>query len=403
MTSTQEFIFSLLLLMWVAQAAICLYAVRRYSHRIDKQSRDRVNPFMPPAVVIVPFKGVDIDMDAAIRALCEQDYSEYELILVVESESDPAYSILQEQLARYPARQSTIIVAGLAPANVSQKIHNQLCAIDHIQPVDTEQVWVFVDSDAVPGEKWIRTLVHRLGERDRTGVITGYRWLIPVPGTSIWSDFASVINSSVACLQSVRDDLNQAWGGSMAVLASTARKGDLRGRLTGSLTDDYPMSRMCRDLGLRVYMPNRALVPSPVDFTLGSFLNFAYRQYVITRVYVPLLFYAVLGVLTLYVAGFAAACYALFTPMRWWAVTAMAVVFLANQLRASMRSDIIDKVLGPQAFSDLRRAMFIDRFMTTACMTLNWLLVLRACFGSTFDWRGKKYRLAGPQNVTRFD
>ena len=403
--------FLLLLIAWVLQAVVSALQVRKFSRRLDHSQFKGRKPFQPPAVIIVPFKGLDIDLVAAVRSLCEQDYPDYELILVVESKDDPAYPLLVEQIALYPDRKARVVVAGQAGPNEGQKVHNQLFALDLVEtPPDQDQAWVFADSDAVPGPHWLAAMIQPLIEKKRTGAVTGYRWLIPSnQSKGVWSHLASVINSSAACMQGGREWWSQAWGGSMAMLAETAIRGGLKGRLKGALTDDYPVTRMCRDLQMRVYFPNRMLIGSTVSLDLKGFLNFAYRQYVLTRVYSPRLFVGVLIVLGIHVVGSAAAWWSLAAAC-WrgagvveWVLPAVAIaaVFLANQMRSSYRRQVVTKALGPKALADLKLTLRLDRWATTAWMTMHWLLVARACFGRTLKWRGFTYRLLGPQRVER--
>ena len=402
---------SLLMSVWVVQAVVSAIQVRKFSRRLDRPQRKGRKLFQPPAVVIVPFKGLDIDLPEAVRSLCEQDYPDYELLLVVESEDDPAYPVLVEQVARYPDRKAKVIVAGQAAPDEGQKVHNQLFALALIEvPKGQDQAWVFADSDAVPGAYWIATMIQPLIEKKRTGVVTGYRWLIPSKqSTGIWSHLASVINSSAACMAGGREALNQVWGGSMAVLAETAIRGGLQSRLRGALTEDYQFTRMCRDLKMRVYFPNRLLIGSPIAMNRKGFFNFAYRQYVLTRVYAPKLFVAVLLLLGLYVVGtivawrlLIEACWNGEIIARWLPpALAIAAVFIANQMRSTWRRRVVAKALGPKALADLTPAMRLDRWATTVWMTLHWLLVLRACFGRTLKWRGITYRLNAPQSVKR--
>jgi len=404
-------LYLLLLIAWVVQAVGSAIQVRKFSRRLDRPQHKGRKLFQPPAVVIVPFKEIDIDLPEAVRSLCEQDYPDYELILVVESEDDPAYPVLVEQIALYPDRKARVVVAGQAGPDEGQKVHNQLFALDLIEaPKGQDQAWAFADSDAVPGPHWLATIVQPLIEKKRTGVVTGYRWLIPSKqSTGIWSHLASVINSSAACMASGREGLNQVWGGSLAVLAETAIRGGLKNRLKGALTEDYQFTTMCRDLQMRVFFPNRLLIGSSIALDCRGFFNFAYRQYVLTRVYAPKLFVLVLLILGLYVVGTIVAWRSLIeaclngrTIDHWLPpALALAAVFVANQLRSTYRRRVIARALGPEALADLKTAMRIDRWATTGWMILHWLLVLRACFGRTLRWRGITYRLNGPQNVER--
>lgn len=405
---------------WVVQAALSAWQTYRFSRRFRREPRDFYTGFRPHAVVIVPFKGLDVDLAQGVASLCEQDYPGYELLLIVDSKDDPAYPVLLEQLKRYPQRDARVLIAGPAGPNEGQKVHNQLYAIDYLtsrkdRREDTPEAWVFADSDAVPGPQWLGEMVGPLVRADKVGVTTGYRWLVPAARAggrpaSVWSHLASVMNSSVAC-QHRFDALNYAWGGSMALLAQTARQGDLRGRLVGALCDDYQFSRMSRDLGLRIYFVPPCLVASPVDFDFKSLVNFAHRQYLLTRVYAPGLFAAAVALTSLYVAGLLSAWGAILVALLGgaeagaWVTPACfgAAVFAANQARASCRRLVIKAAFGPQMVAQLRTTLLWDRWATPLWMTLHWLLIVRSAFGRTMRWRGITYRLYAPQRVERLD
>ncbi len=432
MTHSPPTIMLILWSAWVMQAVLSAWKVRQFRRLYDRPRREALQSHCPSTAVIVPFKGVDQDLVNGIAGLCEQDYPSYELLAVVESPEDPAHRVLTEQFKRYPHRHTRVLIAGPAGPNEGQKVHNQLFAIDHLLSQDPGQgaqpeVWAFADSDAVPGPNWLRDLVGPLLQEDKTGVTTGYRWLIPVPpeaptetdafatghsydGATIWSHLASIMNSSVACLMG-KDRFSHAWGGSMALTAKTAKRGDLRGRLAGALCDDYQFSRLGRDLGLRIYFAPRCLVATPVNFDLAGLINFAHRQYLLTRVYAPGLFILALAMTSLYIIGWTSATAWLLASVLtdpssggWrWPTAAIACVFTANQVRSSLRRQVVSKALGNQVIDQLRTTLRIERWAPFIWMTLHWLLIVCSAFGRTMRWRGIRYRLWAPQRVERID
>jgi ceramide glucosyltransferase len=407
MVLTGYILLAALLLAWTAQAILSALQARKLLRRLTRGRREAHDRHRPRAIVIMPFKGVEPRLDAALDRLFTQDYPDYRLLLVVESERDPAHGPLQQAIARHPGRRAELLVAGTAGPRQGQKVHNQLHALDHLAPQLTHDVLVFADSDAVPDEHWLGELVGPLAQ-PRTGVTTGYRWLVPERG-GIWSNLASVINASVACMLCSREKHGHAWGGSMAMHADFAMAHNLRGRLTGALTDDYPVSAMCRAAGKRVYFVARCLVPTPVDFSLATLINFAHRQYLITRVYAPRLFAGALLVTWLYLLGMTGA----WAAVALWlmgvaspvaatiASAALVTVGIANQCRAGYRAAAVNAAFDDATVAGLRTALQWDRWATPLWMTLHALLVLRAAFGRTMTWRGIRYILHGPQDVVR--
>lgn len=399
---------------WSVQAVLSVLQVRKFARRLEREPRRAFARYRPAAAVIVPFKGCEVDLQANLNSLFEQDYPDYQLVLVVESEKDPAYGALREAMEGHPQRRAQIVLAGEAPADEGQKVHNQRVALAELEKQQGgEAVWVFADSDAVPGPQWLAELVGPLGQGDKTGVTTGYRWLVPRRAEGrwlCWSSLASVLNSSVACFYG-RDEYNHAWGGSMAMRVQTARQGQLLERLKGALSDDYQVSAMCQDLGLRIYFVPRCLVAGPVALSFAELLNFGYRQHVITRIHAPKVFIAGLAFHALYVLGLVSAwaglAAALIVWPTWWAwmmpAGAMVAVALANQVRSSYRRLALRRALGPQVPDTLRQAMGLDRWATWLWMSLHALLLARAALGRTIRWRGIRYRLHGPQRIERLD
>jgi len=402
---------------WVIQAWLSAWQWRIFAGKFTHDPHDDPQLPQPKAVIIVPFKGVDLDLQTTLTRLCTLNYPDYELLLVVDSAQDPAYALLQDQLQLHPKRKARILVAGQAGMHEGQKVHNQLYAIDHLladkDESDQPEVWVFADSDAIPGPDWLADLVRPLFGR-AVGMTTGYRWLEPVTGQDsvwLWAAAASGVNSSVIGFFR-KNHYSHAWGGSMALLARTAIEGNLRGHLQGALCDDYQFTRMVRKMGLRIYFVRQCLVASPVAFNWSSMMNFAHRQYLLTRIYAPELFYKVLALVGFYTLANLSAWIALIAllirkPQAWylWGLPLITILHVAfwNQMRGGLRKMAAKRALGPQTARRLRNTFILDRFFTWFWMALHLLLILRSCFGRTMCWRGIYYRLHGPQQVERLN
>jgi len=223
-----------LCIVWGTQAVLAMVAQRKLAKRAERPQTERFAAYRPTAALIVPFKGVEPALENNLQSLFTQDYPDYRVVLIVEDESDPAYPLLRAAVEQHPGRKADIVFAGVAGPNEGQKVHNLLAAIENLQQDDGgEEVWIFADSDAVPGPNWMGELVGPLWQ-DRTAVTTGFRWLVPQPKegsttVSFASKIASILNSSTTGLLR-RDAFTHAWGGSMAMRVSTARGADLPGR-----------------------------------------------------------------------------------------------------------------------------------------------------------------------------
>lgn len=240
--------------------------------------------YTPFASVIVPCRGLDQDLNDNLSALLRQDYLEYEVVFVVDDEKDAAVAIIEEvsRLDRKTVKKIRLIVAKKTTES-SQKVENLREAVMHVSA--NSQVFVFADSDARPGENWLRDLIAPL-ENEAIGAATGYRWFISKE-SSFASEMLSVWNASIASALGKNTKTNFCWGGSMAIRRDTFERLDIREKWHGTLSDDFAVTRAMNEAELPIYSVPRAFVASVEDCTLRELFEFTNRQMKITRVYAP--------------------------------------------------------------------------------------------------------------------
>jgi cellulose synthase/poly-beta-1,6-N-acetylglucosamine synthase-like glycosyltransferase len=154
-----------------------------YQHVLyPRWRRRRYDPaYRPRCSLIVPCKGTPSHFRENLLAFLRQDYTPYEVIFCVESESDPAVPIIRSVLDARSSRPGEgrelpvrLVVAGLA-STCAQKVHNQLAALQH---VDAPEILVFADSDIAPSPGWLCELVLPLSDPG-VAVASGFYWLSP--------------------------------------------------------------------------------------------------------------------------------------------------------------------------------------------------------------------------------
>jgi cellulose synthase/poly-beta-1,6-N-acetylglucosamine synthase-like glycosyltransferase len=94
-------------------------------------------------VVFCPCKGIVTEFEKNVQSILNQDYSNYRVQFIVESENDPAYAVLR-------ALGVNILVAGRTTSR-GQKVHNLAFAVQQTNDAD---VYVFCDSDARFPTNW---------------------------------------------------------------------------------------------------------------------------------------------------------------------------------------------------------------------------------------------------------
>ncbi len=240
--------------------------------------------YTPFVTVIAPCRGVDDGLKLNLAALFDQNYPDYEVVFVVDDAADPAVPIINEVIrkAAKDANKARLVIAPAADG-CSQKVANLREAVLHAS--DTSEAFVFVDSDARPSPEWLRALVAPLSD-EKVGAATGYRWFIPANPTFA-SELRSAWNASVASALGPYLRSNFCWGGSMAIRRDVFERLGIRDRWSGTLSDDYTVTRIMIEKGLPIIFVPQALAASVEDCGLRELFEFTTRQMKITRVYAP--------------------------------------------------------------------------------------------------------------------
>ena len=264
--------------------------------RVTRKRKRVTASFQPKAAVILPCKGIEPGLEENIRALMRQTYSEYSLILVTESDNDPAYPLLKNLISQCP-QPVQLIVAGLTET-CSQKVYNQCAAVDAIGK-DIEII-VFVDSDAHTQPEWLAEICAPLADT-KIGATTGYRWHIPVPG-NFWSILLSSWNAQALTL--LGENSPFAWGGAMAMRVEDFERMQIRQHWRTALSDDLTLSNAVRRSGLRIAFVPELLAATPAYTDMKQTLEFTTRQMLITRIYMPVVWWQTMLGFFLYSAIF---------------------------------------------------------------------------------------------------
>ena len=330
-------------------------------------SRERV-------AVFCPCKGADSEFVKNIQSILGQDYANYEVHFIVESEDDPAYKTLRN--IGVPA----ILVAGRATA-CGQKVHNLAYAVNRAATAD---IYVFCDSDARFPQDWLAKLLAPL---DAANITTGYRWYV---ATRL--KFATLMRSAWnASSVSILGDHNRnfAWGGSTAIFRETFHRLKVLEAWRGSVSDDYAITRTAQRAGMKIVFVPECLIPSYGECTFGELLEFTTRQIIITRVYHPGLWRA--GFIGHVIFNSAFFILPFSHPWLWLAVYGLSTV------KSWLRYRAVATVLPTAAWS--RHGWFY-----MLCAPLTALLYLYnmgvSALGTDIVWREIHYKLVSP-NETR--
>ncbi|NQU20545.1 MAG: glycosyltransferase [Candidatus Nealsonbacteria bacterium] len=373
-----------------------LLAVQTWEHRRYARSCMRAIDRLHAsghAQVFAPCKGVDVELEGNLRAVLQQDYHDYEVTFVVETEDDPACEVIHRLAAENPQTPTRLVVAGRAD-QCGQKVHNLRAATAKLAPQTA--YLAFVDSDARPRPQWLRTLVARLGQGD-LGAVTGYRWFTP-QRDSLANHLLYSTNCDVMSLFG-QSSHYLTWGGSWTIRRDVFESIGLRDAWRGTLSDDLIASReLCR-ARRRVRFEPVGVVASPVDHTMRQMFSFIRRQYIVGRYYVPGWWLFAVAAATFTAAVWVGSLVAILTgllygtPPTWIPVSVFTVLYLLSVQRGMVRQDLVD-VYFPGRRRKLRNAMRVDVWLSPVVAVVNWVAVSASLFGRSISWRGIRYGLA---------
>ena len=391
-------LFVILVGLLLLQSVISLLATFRFARYALAPRSARTSRNQLRAAILLPCRGLEPDFETNIRAFLTQDYREYEMLFVVESQQDPAYAALT-QIIKQSRRNAWLLIAGEAH-NCGQKVHNLLFALDTLDANDRRvEVLVFADADARPHATWLAELVAPLNDRS-VGATTGFRWYVPERG-GFASWLTSAWNASALSLLGERSGF--AWGGSMAILRENFTRLKIKQRWRGAVSDDYVLTAALQETGQRIKFIPQCLVATHANTTLAQLLEFTTRQLKITRVYAP------------HVWQLTALSHGLFNFTVWGGATWLAwraaqgefkpalalgwlMVLLLGALTSWLRATIAANLL-----PDVRATLLAHRWLYALCAPLVPLIYLYNLAASAFSrrivWRGIGYDMTAPDTT----
>ncbi|MCK6457874.1 MAG: glycosyltransferase [Phycisphaerae bacterium] len=379
--------------LWSLTSGVRFY---RYVRRERESLRTR-REACPPAVILLPCCGVDDRLAETVAALGSQNYPDYEIIFAFESVEDPAYSAVGRWISGWQKPRCRRVVAGRANER-SQKIHNLLAALSAVSA--DREVLAFLDSDAIPHSNWLRYLAGPLSD-PTVGATTGFRWY-----TSNGS-MAGAIRSAwnAASVTFLHDEkLNFCWGGSTAIRRETFERMRIASRWQRALSDDYQVTRAVRDAGLRIHFVPDCLIPCMDHTTLRSFLTFARRQLVITRVCAPVVWKAGLGLACNFILGATAvAMLALYayvndrTTLMIAALSGWGLILALAGAKSLLRQVAVRTILRPPFVS--WRDFAWDVLGVGIVGVLHLALLLSSSRSRRIRWRSTEYEMISPDET----
>lgn len=143
---------------------LCVWATARFMKRPIS-----MGAFQPPVTVLKPIYGHDKGLEENLLSLCRQDYPNFQIVMSVQREDDPALPVLRKLEADFPDRVTLVVKTSEPVVNGKvQNLVNGLTAARH-------EILVISDSDVRVRPDYLKNIVAPLEQPDVGYVCTLYR------------------------------------------------------------------------------------------------------------------------------------------------------------------------------------------------------------------------------------
>jgi cellulose synthase/poly-beta-1,6-N-acetylglucosamine synthase-like glycosyltransferase len=362
-----------------------------FASYVRRETRKPSSHYSPFATVIAPTRGLDEGLRENLEPLFKQEYPAYEIIFVTDRPDDASLKAI-EDLRKLSSVSSRVVIAGEA-SDSGQKVHNLIVAVG--QADLRSEVLVFVDTDARPHAKWLRSLVAPLAD-ETVGAATGYRWFIPQRG-GFAAHLRSVWNASIASALGANQYKNFCWGGSTAIRRRTFEALKIRDRWRGTVSDDFTVTRVMQEAKLPIHFVPDCLIPSLDGCSFPELLEFTNRQLKITRVYASHFWKSVLlGSFIFTAVFFGGLVMVIARAAQGGSFAVQLLLLLIIYLLGAMKSYIrLRAVAGPlNAWRELLlKSMPAHLLLWPVASALFLVNAIAAAWSRRIEWRGITYEL----------
>ena len=395
MSYASDLPFFLFLFLLAIQTLLSVESLRgglRFRNYLKARLRASDEPFEGFVTVVLPCKGAEPGLARNIEAVLSQKRGEFEVVFVVEDKDDPAVPIITQATNS----SANLVVAGGAK-ECGQKVHNLQKGV--MAARDDSVAYVFVDSDARPGDDWLSDLLAPLN-RDEVACSSGYRWFVQDKG-GFATHFRAAWNASIASALGPDPDSNFCWGGSTAISRVEFEKLGIAEAWKGTLSDDFVLTNVARSAGRGIHFEPKCLSPTVGDCGFAELLEFTTRQMKITRTYSPKHFAISLAGSFLFVVTFFTGLLAL-PFLTGWKLVATGALLITCWALGSIKSIVRVRAAAdcmPGHYPAVQRQLLPQIALWPLSSVLFLYNDLRALASRTITWRGIEYELVSDQEI----
>ena len=256
-------IFYLISLYILLTFTILLFIFQLFLNLPKKKIEKKYPEYTGKVLVMVPCKNIDYTMKDNLSSLKYQDYTNYDLIAIIDSKDDPAFKVVNELGIRY-------ILTNYECQGCSGKVRALSTAMTKFTGYS---VFVIADSDIMAKKDWLSKLVSPF-VIPSTGITTTFPYFKPMGG--IWTK-VKTLWGFVGQGMMESDITRFGWGGSLAFRKELINDSSMK-YFSSRVSDDTALTKICKDSGYSIeYVAGaQPIINSPDDFK--TFHEWSVRQ-----------------------------------------------------------------------------------------------------------------------------
>jgi ceramide glucosyltransferase len=245
---------------------LAIFAALAFS-RATKARTPPTPTFVPPVSILKPVHGVDFASYENFASFCTLDYPEYEILFVVNDESDPAIAVVTQLIADYPQRSINLLI-GSEYFGANKKVNN----LARLTREARYEVLALSDGDVRVGPKYLLNVVVPLRDENVGAVTSFYRG---VAQNNCYAELEAVGASSnffVGVLMAAwTEGVKFTLGASVATTKTWMRRIGGFEAIAAFLADDYEIGRRVAQAHGRVVLSHETVSTMYPAQTLRSF------------------------------------------------------------------------------------------------------------------------------------
>jgi ceramide glucosyltransferase len=226
----------------IAYCVMAIAVIRRFARN---HSPKTVAGSFPPFSLLKPISGAIPGLERNLQSFFLQEYPEFEILLAVRTEKDPAVVVIERLMKQYPTIPCRLTVTG-NPAYANAKVYS----LEHLSHLANYELLVLTDDDVSVMPDYLKALAWEFESNQADAVTNLYRG---VAVSDFWSKLEALGMSTEFMAGVVvaerLEGMRFALGPSMAIRASCLQNiGGFRA-LADYLADDFVLGKKVFETG----------------------------------------------------------------------------------------------------------------------------------------------------------